>query len=181
MKALKAALAIGGTLVAAQAHAAVYGFDLNENATDYYFALDTSTATGATARVNTVFSNVSIFSNGVSLGNDTISFSGGASQTVDPAGGRTLAATGAYTFNFNPAPATGFGTGITFATGTTVGDDSTRSDIPATLTVSAGAVSDAPEPGAWALMLGGLGVLGALLRIQQARRREDEVKDVATA
>ena len=42
-------------------------------------------------------------------------------------------------------------------------------------------VSAAPEPGAWALMLGGVGILGAFLRLTHARRREDEVKNIATA
>ena len=35
------------------------------------------------------------------------------------------------------------------------------------------AVSAAPEPGTWALMLGGVGMLGLMLRGRQARRRED--------
>lgn len=37
-----------------------------------------------------------------------------------------------------------------------------------------GAVSGAPEPGTWALMLGGVGMLGGMLRAH-ARRRRDEV------
>ena len=57
--------------------------------------------------------------------------------------------------------------------------------LPATLTVSAtpftSAVSAAPEPGSWALLLGGVGILGAMLRAGYARRREDEVKSTATA
>ena len=42
-------------------------------------------------------------------------------------------------------------------------------------------ISAAPEPGAWALLLGGVGILGAMLRVGYARRREDEVKSIATA
>ena len=34
-------------------------------------------------------------------------------------------------------------------------------------------VSSAPEPGVWALMMGGVGLLGAMLRLTGARRRED--------
>ena len=41
-------------------------------------------------------------------------------------------------------------------------------------------VSAAPEPSAWALMLGGVAFLGAMLRVQRARRREDEVSGLAT-
>ncbi len=35
-------------------------------------------------------------------------------------------------------------------------------------------VSAAPEPATWALMLGGVGILGGMLRVVAARRREDE-------
>ena len=42
-------------------------------------------------------------------------------------------------------------------------------------------VSAAPEPGTWALLLGGVGILGAMLRAGYARRREDELKSIATA
>ena len=48
--------------------------------------------------------------------------------------------------------------------------------VPPTISVSA-----APEPGTWALMLGGVGILGGVLRAMQGRRREDEVEAVATA
>ena len=40
-------------------------------------------------------------------------------------------------------------------------------------------VSGAPEPGVWALMLGGIGMLGGMLRVVQARRREDELSSTA--
>ena len=45
----------------------------------------------------------------------------------------------------------------------------------------AASVSAAPEPGTWALLLGGVGILGAMLRVGYARRREDELKSIATA
>ena len=48
-------------------------------------------------------------------------------------------------------------------------------------TISLTPVSGAPEPSAWALMLGGVGVLGGLLRVAQARRREDEAAGRAIA
>ena len=38
-----------------------------------------------------------------------------------------------------------------------------------------GVVSGAPEPGAWILMLGGVGLLGRKLRMGQSRRSEDRV------
>jgi len=43
------------------------------------------------------------------------------------------------------------------------------------------AVSAAPEPGTWALMFGGLAMIGGMLRIANARRRENEVAGIATA
>ena len=56
---------------------------------------------------------------------------------------------------------------------------------PATLQISAtpfsSAVSAAPEPGTWALLLGGIGMLGGMMRAAKARRREDELKSIATA
>ena len=67
--------------------------------------------------------------------------------------------------------------------GSFTGSDA-ASDV-ATLRVSttpfASAVSAAPEPGAWALMLGGIGVTGAMMRVAQARRREVEGENLATA
>ena len=45
----------------------------------------------------------------------------------------------------------------------------------------AATVSAAPEPGAWALMLGGVGMLGVMLRMAEGRRREDEGRDAAPA
>ena len=42
-------------------------------------------------------------------------------------------------------------------------------------------ISDAPEPGAWALMFGGIALIGAILRIAKARRLEKLVSSVATA
>jgi len=42
-------------------------------------------------------------------------------------------------------------------------------------------VSGAPEPGTWALMFGGLAMIGGMLRIASARRRENEVAGIATA
>lgn len=42
-------------------------------------------------------------------------------------------------------------------------------------------VAAAPEPGTWVLMLGGIGMLGAFLRMQQARRCEDQFASIATA
>ncbi len=49
---------------------------------------------------------------------------------------------------------------------------------PATISAS---VPAAPEPGVWALMLGGVGILGSMLRFAQARRREDEAAGLAAA
>ncbi len=45
----------------------------------------------------------------------------------------------------------------------------------------AGLVSAAPEPGTWALMFGGIAMIGGMLRVAKARRREDEVAAIATA
>jgi hypothetical protein len=42
-------------------------------------------------------------------------------------------------------------------------------------------VSAAPEPGTWALMLGGIGVVGGMLRVAHLRRREKHFAAVATA
>lgn len=47
--------------------------------------------------------------------------------------------------------------------------------------VMAGSVSAAPEPGTWALMLGGLAMIGGMLRIAGARRRENAVASAVTA
>jgi len=52
-----------------------------------------------------------------------------------------------------------------------------NSGEPVTLT----ATSAAPEPGTWALMFGGLAMIGGMLRIANARRRENEVAGIATA
>jgi len=41
--------------------------------------------------------------------------------------------------------------------------------------------SAAPEPTTWALMFGGLAMIGGMLRIAKARRREDEATGIATA
>lgn len=43
------------------------------------------------------------------------------------------------------------------------------------VTTPAPPISGAPEPSTWALLLGGVGILGGMLRVAQARRREDEV------
>lgn len=53
--------------------------------------------------------------------------------------------------------------------------------LAGTLTVSGGAVSAAPEPGTWAQMFAGLAMIGGMLRIANARRRENEVAGIATA
>lgn len=50
-----------------------------------------------------------------------------------------------------------------------------------TVVISDAAVAAAPEPGTWALLLGGIGMLGALMRIGKARRDEDAVSEIATA
>ena len=42
------------------------------------------------------------------------------------------------------------------------------------LVISDAVVSSAPEPSTWALILGGVGILGGMLRLAIARRREDE-------
>ena len=42
-------------------------------------------------------------------------------------------------------------------------------------------VPGAPEPGTWALMFGGIAMIGGMLRIANARRRENEVAGIATA
>lgn len=50
------------------------------------------------------------------------------------------------------------------------------------LTISpAATVSSAPEPGAWALMVGGIGMLGAVMRSRKARRDENAAAEAATA
>ena len=183
MRALVAAAALAVSLIAVQAQAASYNFTFADTlpitpagvesgtsavATDaaltglYTFTLDTSQATRAAGpTAPTVFSNVSIFLNGVQSGTDTIKFAGAAQGTVD--GNEVLTATGSYNFSFDPAPASGNGTAINFATGVTTGTDATNSSS-ASLGVTASAVSAAPEPGAWALMLGGVGAMGLRLR-----------------
>jgi hypothetical protein len=42
-------------------------------------------------------------------------------------------------------------------------------------------VSAAPEPSTWALMIGGLAMVGGMLRTASARRRQDDVAGIATA
>ena len=44
-----------------------------------------------------------------------------------------------------------------------------------------GSISAAPEPGTWALMFGGIGMIGGMLRLAKARHREAEVASIATA
>ena len=208
MKTLTAALALAGTLFAAQAHAAVYDFAFSDTtllsfsntntvapspddftSPVYTFTLDTSTANGGPI-AGTTFNNVNIYNSGSLVSTDTIYFNptlgappAGTNAIQDDATTvRSMSATGgAYDFSFSPAVfATGNGSNISFATGAYGGTDSTR-DENATIVISAPAVSAAPEPGAWALMLGGVGMLGVFLRIQQARRREDEARGMATA
>ena len=43
------------------------------------------------------------------------------------------------------------------------------------------ATSAAPEPSTWALMVGGIAMIGGLLRVAHARRREDDMACIATA
>lgn len=64
-------------------------------------------------------------------------------------------------------------------TGTVSGDSSYFDN--ASFAVAPAAVAAAPEPGTWALMLGGIGIFGAALRLRHARRREDDFKSVASA
>ena len=69
-----------------------------------------------------------------------------------------------------------------FSTGTfTLINANSDSDATETLVISDAAVSSAPEPSTWALMLGGVGILGCLLRVAQARRREDQASGMAEA
>jgi hypothetical protein len=42
------------------------------------------------------------------------------------------------------------------------------------------AISAVPEPGIWVLMFGGIAMIGGMLRIAKARRREDEMAAIAT-
>ena len=42
-------------------------------------------------------------------------------------------------------------------------------------------ISAAPEPASWALMVGGVGLLGGMLRLRRARRREDEASGLVAA
>lgn len=60
-------------------------------------------------------------------------------------------------------------------------DFSNGPQVSANFEVATAAVSAAPEPGAWVLMLGGVGMLGAMMRIVKARRDEDAVAEIATA
>jgi hypothetical protein len=41
--------------------------------------------------------------------------------------------------------------------------------------------SGVPEPGVWVMMLGGFAILGAMLRMGHALRRERQVSGIATA
>ena len=194
MKRLTAVLAAASALIAVQAHAASYDFSFSDTtlltlgtssavaAPDavaspvYTFTLDTSTATANRTVGSAIFSNVNIYNSGTLLGTDTIQFStnvggvaaqtSGLSDTSAPAAGsRVLNATGAYAFEFDPAVfATGGGNTITFTPGAYAGEDTVHGSVNATILVSPSAVSAAPEPGAWALMLGGVGAMGLMLR-----------------
>jgi hypothetical protein len=42
------------------------------------------------------------------------------------------------------------------------------------------AISAVPEPGIWVLMFGGIAMIGGMLRIAKARRREEEMAAIAT-
>ena len=60
------------------------------------------------------------------------------------------------------------------------GGEKAGAEIQGTFTLAhASAVSAAPEPASWALMLGGVGILGGVLRVLHSFRRENEVSNSA--
>ena len=110
-------------------------------------------------------------------GTDFTSISPGLDQIFFIGDGLTGTGTGATQQFFVPAGATRLYLGII--------DDGGYYDnggaITANVTEQLTSVSSAPEPSTWALLLGGIGILGAMMRVAHARRREDELKSVATA
>ena len=55
------------------------------------------------------------------------------------------------------------------------------SDTSGRYSIALSPASAAPEPAIWALMVGGLAMIGGMLRIANARRREAEVAGIATS
>lgn len=49
------------------------------------------------------------------------------------------------------------------------------------VTATSSAVAAAPEPASWALLLVGIGTLGAMMRLSKTRRREDKLGNIALA
>ena len=167
MKQILALAAFAASLTASNAMAATYDFSFVDSRSPLgvvTFSLDTAAATGGgNARTATSFSNVAINYAGAAIGFDNFTIAAPTSEASNDFGGRILTATGAFNFDFNPTPATGGGTNILFTPGVVEGFDNVRNDN-ASLTVSeAGAVSAAPEPGTWALMMLGVGAIGAML------------------
>lgn len=110
-------------------------------------------------------------------GTDFPTISPGLNQIFFIGDGLTGTGTGSTQQFFVPAGATRLYLGII--------DDGGYYDnggsITANITEQLQSVSAAPEPSTWALLLGGVSMIAAAMRMARARRREDEVKDTATA
>jgi hypothetical protein len=129
------------------------------------------------------------------------------SQTISVTGGKTYDFTVWVASSYPTSPATlnlsvnGTQVGSTFTASTTTGlwqqfsgdftassNSAALSIIDTNLTRSGNdfalddiSVSAVPEPGVWVMMLGGMAILGAMLRMGHALRREREVAGIATA
>ena len=144
-----------GIVLPGSALAKVYDFHSTETSAvgnpTFSFSLDTTQAeeiSGVTS-----FSDVTIYEDGVKMLDNTISLP--SSSTIASPLFFLIDTDTPVTKSFDA----GSGADVTFNIGTfTIADGNT--DGEGTLTISA-----APEPGAWALMVAGLGVVGAFLRI----------------
>ena len=159
-----ATIAAAVVVLPSSAFAAVYNFSSTETSAignpTYTFAIDT--ATGVESGGATSFSGVTIAVNGAKSTGNTISF---PSPTE----------LGSSLFFFIdtdvPGPKSfgmGSGASVTFDPGTfSIADGFTEGE--GTLTISEAAVSAAPEPSAWLLMITGVAGVGLMLR--QAKRK----------
>ena len=166
-------------LAAAHANAGTYNFDFDDGAIEgTFYTSDTLTNGGYNIegisgvalgeQITSLLTNPNIGQTSLSpngafdyddllmpTSNPVLSYEGVVFNTTS--GQYNLYSNGADNYNFINAA------GTSLATGTTV------------------SVSAAPEPGTWALMFGGLAMIGGMLRVANARRRENEVAGIATA